>query len=74
MSDADGLNRDIGWIKESLERIETRLDGMDWDCRNRHHGIDQQLAALQIKAGLYGAIAGAAPAVVAVAAILFGMR
>ena len=72
MNELNGLDRDILWIRESLERIEVRLDSMDRDCRGRHHTIDQDIAALSVRAGLYGAIAGAAPAVGAIAAFLLG--
>jgi len=70
MSEVNGINKDIEWIRESLERIESRLDGLDLGCRERHHDIDRELAALRVRAGLYGAIAGAAPAVVSVLIIL----
>lgn len=66
MSEVNGINKDIEWIRESLERIELRLDHIDDNCRDRHSCIDRELVALKIKAGLYGALAGAAPAVVAV--------
>ena len=69
MSEVNGINRDIEWIRESLERIEQRFDSMDTGCRERYQIIDRELAALRVKAGMYGAIAGAAPAIVA--AILF---
>lgn len=72
MSESCGIETDIQWIRGSLERIEGRLDSMDRDCRGRHHTLDQELAALSVKAGLFGAIAGAAPAMVAVAAHFLG--
>jgi hypothetical protein len=70
VNEINGINKDIEWIRESLERIERRLDDMDVGCRERHHSIDRELAALCTKAGFYGAIAGAAPAIAA-AAMLF---
>jgi len=72
MPDIGGLDRDIEWIRESLERIEYRLHEMEIGCGGRHREIDGELAALRVKAGLYGAAAGAAPAIVAVAAIFLG--
>ena len=66
MSEINGMRKDIEWIRESLERIEYRLDEMDGRCRETHSGIDRELAALKVRAGLYGAVAGAAPAVVTV--------
>ena len=70
MAEINEVNKDIEWIRESLERIEGRLDGLDIGCRERHHDIDRELAALKVRAGLYGALAGAAPAVVSVVVIL----
>ena len=64
MSEVNEITKDIEWIRGSLERIEGRLDGLDLGCRERHHDIDRELAALRVRAGLYGALAGAAPAVV----------
>jgi len=69
MSEVNGINKDIQWIRESLERIEGRLDCMDAGCRDRHHEIDRELAALRVRAGLYGALAGAAPAIVSAAVV-----
>jgi len=66
MSEVNGINKDIEWIRDSLERIERRLDELDAGCRERHCGIDRELAALRVRAGVYGALAGAAPAVAAV--------
>ncbi|MFA6448276.1 MAG: hypothetical protein WCX65_02310 [bacterium] len=70
MSEVSGISKDIEWIRESLERIEGRLDGLNIGCRERHHDIDRDLAALRVKAGLYGALAGAVPAAVSVLVIL----
>ncbi|HOX28064.1 MAG TPA: hypothetical protein PLQ76_02790 [bacterium] len=70
MNEIDGMSKDIEWIRDSLERIEGRLSEMDRCCRGRHHEIDLELAALRVKAGLYGAVAGAIPAVTAVAVLL----
>jgi hypothetical protein len=70
MGDVEGISKDIEWIRESLERIEGRLDGMDLSCRERHTDIDRGMAELRVRAGLYGALAGAAPAVVSVVVFL----
>jgi hypothetical protein len=70
MAEINGISKDIEWIRESLERIEQRLDNMDDGCRGRHHDIDRELAALRVRAGLIGAVAGAAPATVAVILLL----
>jgi hypothetical protein len=70
MSEVNEINKDIEWIRESLERIEGRLYGMDIGCRERHTDIDRELAALRVRAGLYGALAGAAPALVTIAVML----
>mgnify|MGYP001171289729 CR=1 FL=1 len=70
MTGINGLNRDIEWIKETLGRIEKRFDDMDARCVCRHHEIDREIAALKVRAGLYGALAGAAPAVVGVLMLL----
>lgn len=74
MKEANAFENDVQWIKDSLTRIEDRLYSMDRDCRGRHHTIDQDLAALGVRAGVYGAIAGAVPAMVAIATFLFGGR
>lgn len=74
MNEESAFEKDVQWIKESLERIEGRLYSMDRDCRGRHHTIDQDVASLSVRAGVYGAIAGAVPAMVAIAAFFFGGR
>lgn len=63
---------DIAWIRESLKRIEDKFDEFEIACRDRHVCIDRELATLKIKATLYGALAGAAPAIVAV--IVFAIK
>ena len=55
MSEVNGINTSIEWIKESLERIEERLDAGAEKCRERHTEIDKELTALKVRAGLYGA-------------------
>ncbi len=37
MSEVNGINKDIEWIRDTLDRIENRLDEMDGGCRDRHH-------------------------------------
>ncbi len=65
---------DIQWIKEALERIEDVLKCNEKDCRDRHTIIDKELAALKIKATIYGAFAGAIPAVVGMIMVYLKLR
>jgi hypothetical protein len=74
MSELEGISTDIEWIKESLTRIESRLDDMDTGCRGRHHELDVELSALKMRAGFYGAMAGALPTVVTVLLLLLKGR
>ena len=76
-SNGNGTKTDIQWIKdtlkehgETLKRIESRLDENAERCRDRHAVIDRELAALSVRAGLYGALAGAVPALLATIAWL----
>lgn len=62
---------DITWIRESLKRIEGRLEDGSEKCRVRHSALDKELAALTVRAGFYGALAGAVPALIMVVAWLF---
>ncbi len=58
MSETNGIERDIEWIKESLERIEKHLEERTEKCRERHSDIDRELGALSVRASVIGAVAG----------------
>jgi len=62
MSELNGIKKDVEWIRETLERLVGRFDTFDTGCRARHSKIDIDLSALKVRCTLYGALAGAAPA------------
>lgn len=70
----EGLERDISWIKETLERIEGRMTCEADKCRDRHHILDIEIAALTVRSGIIAAVAGILPAVLTIIVIIYKLK
>lgn len=71
MSDIEGVQKDIEWIKTAIGRIEDKLDAGADKCRERHSILDIKLTALDVRSGLLGAISGAIASVMTALILIF---
>ena len=66
MTDYDVILEQIKGLRDDISELKKDIKCGSERCRDRHTTIDVRMAEIGARAGFYGAIAGAVPAIVAI--------